>query len=541
VNVTRLHLRGVTVHADTCLDFPARGVVLVTGTNGAGKSSVIEGVSVALWGRTLRGSSPWSGELGTALANLSDGTLVTRARAKGRTSLDFVLPGVPAEKYDTATKAQAALERAIGPWEVWRRTSVFSSHDAAHFSLASDGERKRMLEGLLGLDAFDGALDACRHDLRGAEAKARDGAQRLAVLRERLAAAERALAGARADVASAAQALPPAGATRDVRGLYDAAAADLAETHARLRAVARERGAAEARAAELSARLRALRGGTCPTCLRPVPAETLAELAGSLASAREEGARELAAVEGGAGALEAQAGELREETEALAQAVRVHDRAESARGAHGAALRRAQMAQGAADRLTAEVLAALGTHAAEQAVAEREAATLVTTADVLGLRGVRAHLLTRTLAGIEGVANVWLSRIAGPRFRLSLRGQTERKTGGVSDTISLHLDGAANGEGYAGASGGERRRIDVALLLALAEVSAGAAGHAPGTLFFDEVFDALDADGRGAVVAALSELSRDRAVIVITHNDALIASLRPAVRWHVAAGKVHVS
>jgi DNA repair exonuclease SbcCD ATPase subunit len=58
-------------------------------------------------------------------------------------------------------------------------------------------------------------------------------------------------------------------------------------------------------------------------------------------------------------------------------------------------------------------------------------------------------------------------------------------------------------------------------------------------LFFDEVFDALDADGVEAVLDVLVELAGDRAVVVISHNAELVRNMQAAVRLRVDHGTVH--
>ena len=165
--------------------------------------------------------------------------------------------------------------------------------------------------------------------------------------------------------------------------------------------------------------------------------------------------------------------------------------------------------------------------------AQTEAGILAACERVLGLKGVRAHVLGKALSGVEAVANSWLVRIAGSGLVLSLKPYSEKKSGGTKEAISLEVEGAGGGYGYKASSGGERRRIDVAILLALADIAGAAHGIEGGTLFFDEVFDSLDADGVERVIDALQDLAKDRAVLVISHNPDFVARLSPAKHVHL--------
>lgn len=103
----------------------------------------------------------------------------------------------------------------------------------------------------------------------------------------------------------------------------------------------------------------------------------------------------------------------------------------------------------------------------------------------------------------------------------------------------MEIIGAGGGHGYRGASGGERRRIDIAIMLALAEIAEYASGAQPGTMFMDEVFDALDADfGVPRATDVLQELSRTRCVVVVTHNAELARALKPTQHLHVENGNI---
>jgi DNA repair exonuclease SbcCD ATPase subunit len=79
----------------------------------------------------------------------------------------------------------------------------------------------------------------------------------------------------------------------------------------------------------------------------------------------------------------------------------------------------------------------------------------------------------------------------------------------------------------------------VALLLSLAELSSQARTETSwvSPIFFDEVFDSLDAEGREQVVDLVSDLAQDRCVVLVTHDDQ-VASTSAAKRVRVDAGHI---
>jgi DNA repair exonuclease SbcCD ATPase subunit len=545
MKIAKIGMSRFTAHDATSVAVPTSGIVAVVGSNGSGKSSFIEAVSYALWGKTLRGAVPWRSDTDGLVSVEGFGVSSQRKRDGGKVRLSWATAHASSAGYDTNTKAQEALEAVIGSWDVWRRTHVFSSQDAAHFSTATDGERKRLLESLLGLDRFDAALDRCRAAGKTVNERRFKADRALAAARATLEAAEVALTRSKADLAAA----PPAG---------DPAA--LAAEADRIQALAHRAGqeARSARAAEQTAlsgavekggdlrgmtqRLGALSGrSACPTCQQSVPAALVADLAAAIkaeharAQEAERAARASAATyRADAEELDAEADTLRTQATTLRvaakAAVLAADASRRVQAAHARALKERDAARGSVALEVAEV-----------AAADARLATLDAVGTVLGLRGVRAHVLAQSLSGLEDASAAWLSRLSGDLMRVQFSPYSEKKAGGVSDAISIRC-GTSRHEmrEYDSLSGGERRRVDVSVLLALSEIAAAAHGTVPGTLFFDEVFDALDPAGVDAVADVLGDLATDRAIIVITHSPDLAARLPAAVRWAVDGGRLKV-
>lgn len=586
MNVRKIKLVNAYGHDKTEVELPESGVVVVTGPNGAGKSGLfLEGVALGLWGKTLRGAPGWGADGVEAMARVDlAGLTVERIRAKGKTTVHWQavedgteegnvygaisrlggqVPRGGTVEFETATKAQAALERLVGTFDVWRRTAAFSSSDAAHFSLATDAERKRLLESVLGIERFDEALEACRADMKHVTAKEHHLEVTVAEARASVAAHKRHVETMRAELdkfsTTAPEPLPkpelvlPAGKTSgDLKTMADSAGTEARALATKLAKLDEAVGAANGdarRAVEMANRVNVAQ---CPHCRQDISKDHADKLRRDAADAKERATAEARRVAAERDQLRAEHAELEGERDALLkqagaaqQAEQVHRVAEAqwkAREVERDRWAAQKAAREDAHQKAAELLATVENaleKAEESLVKEhRESATLGAVETVVGLRGPRAQLLGRALGGVEAVANAWLGRLGLAGLQVHLKPYAEKKTGGVTDAISLTVTGAGAGHGYKGASAGERRRIDVALLLGLAEVAGASRGVRPGTMFFDEVFDALDSDGVAAVTAALEELAQDRVVVVVSHNPELARSLAAVRRFRVEEGKL---
>ena len=536
MNVHSVAMRAFMVHDTVDLVLPKAGVIAVTGPNGVGKSSLVEAVSWGLFGKTLRGAAPWREDAKEPceVTLITDQVGLTRQRRGDKGELRWAQqPYATPVTFPTVTKAQEALERVVGPFELWRRSSAFSSADAAHFSLATDAERKRFIESILGLDKFDGALEHCRSDLR----LARDGVvhheSEAALLAERLGAAEQRSVDAHSALEQLGD-LPE-------RNLSLETAARLAEVKKWLQDIREEATTIErdlrtardrvvrsqSNTEEAARRLQVLvEAGVCPTCRRPVDSHSIGELRKLLQRVEEEAKTELGREEAEASVRRPALGELRAEEEALSkrreelcaqQAVEAVTRDEATRYKQ----QRALQEQIAREAKLAKKQALEEAEAVRQSLeqARTQVALLGAVESVLGLRGVRAHVLGRALSGISAAAAAWAHRL-GREFRPVLVD--------VDGKVDLQVMGLGRGD-YRSCSAGERRRVDLALLFALGEVAAAARGRQPGTMFLDECGDHLDRPGTTSLAAALGELATSRAIVVVTHSEALAAEL-PAVQ-----------
>ena len=519
--------------------FPDRGIVLVTGANGEGKSSLIEGASVALFGKTVRGTSPWQANCAGEVSLQTEKFSVRRTHsAGGKNQTFFSVAGTADAEYENVSKANEAITAVVGDFDVWRRACVFSSHDAAHFTLATDAERKRLLEAAIGLTVFDDALTACRKDLTEASSRQSIAASKVAQLGERLAGARTRLDDAMKVLKSTPQLVDiPTLETRRAKAVKLRAELDhdIRKAMEPIAAASREAVGIETHIGMAKQSIRSAQAGTCPTCGAKIAAKDdliqsltskvedfTAKLADAQARARNQG--EIPQLEADRNDLDQKLSEINIQLLGASETSRRREQAESV--------------VAATKKAVEESSAGLDNIIAEEKVAAARVLLLDTVSSVLGTRGVRAQVLSRSLASMEAVANLWLAKVAGDGLRLRMRSFTEKKTGGVSDAISLDVEGAGGGLGYRASSGGERRRLDIAITLALSEVAAASRGEAPGIIFLDELLDCLDADGTAAALSAVRALGETRCVVLITHSEEVLAQLTPTLRLRVADGKV---
>lgn len=514
----RLELSNFMSHASTELELPDEGIILVRGVNGAGKSAVTEALSYALWGKTLRGANPWHD--GTimpvapgALRFTWNGLEVDRSWSGKQQKLSWGADG-KSDEFETRTKAQNALEAIVGPFDLWRRSCVFSSSDAASFSTATDADRKRMLEKLLGLEWFDDALKLARSDFRGAKDRWKAIQDKLALAgqrREDLLAQIDLFATQLDGMEDPADCSELEAEAKKQRKLRDGLQSELSDYSSTVMKKNRVLAQREQALNTTIKKFRALQDNKCHECGQDLDVELREVLEASATTEKEKLEKARTTTQQQISAMDEDIDSAQKELNLLTAVVeQLATKLASIRSqAQGfkKATRGLKKAQLELDALTKS-------HEALTASFEKlqpEVAELDAVERILGLRGVRAHILGSVLGSIEAVANTWLAKLSAGTMSLELSEYTEKKAGGMKDAISLRVRGGD----FQASSGGERRRVDVSLLLALSQVTST---HAGWPLIFDEVFDALDEPGITQVIGALKELAKSRPVVVITHS-----------------------
>lgn len=532
MHINRVRLEGFTVHKQTELTLPKQGVVVVTAPNGHGKSSILEGVAFGLWGKTLRGAPPWSGKAGLVEVSVTVGKdEITVLRSQDK-SIFVKVNGKPTH-YETATKAQKAIIELVGEFDVWRRCAVFSSGDAAHFSQATDSERKTLLERVVGVDIFDDAVDTLKAKLTAAQSEAAAADAAKAAVTRVIASSGHHLLGAEEALASLQNAVKYVECDKlreevaSSEGLLKEAQGQVKEGKALVRSITEDEANARAQHQQVERRCtqaERYEGKLCPTCEQAWPSGTLAPLREELANAKVV----LTRIAETRSIYTAMLSESEEMCTVLTEKVRNTERA----------LQRAEVAKAKLDAAKAEVLrivqqretaeAEVAQHETKRAALSKTCAELKLALDVVGLKGVRATLLSEAVDQFSALAQEHVGRFS-PGVRLTVNPYTAKST------IDFDVTGVGGGS-YKGASQGERRRLDIALMLALGELEAAYHGVGTSTLWVDEAFDALDTAGIEALGEALVDLASNRCVFVITHSPDVVRGIPSVASYTIENG-----
>ena len=532
MNIHAIDITNFMNHVGTSVELPDEGVVVLTGANGSGKSAITEAVCWSAFKKTIRKASPTPPDATPFVRLTTDELVIERSGKTGNTLKWWFLDEDPVA-WETSTKAQLALEDANTDMTTWLRTHFFSPPTAG-FGMATDSERKRLLERMLGLVHYETAYRECLGDLSQATKTSTRLDRDLEVIEVELEGLEDRIVDAEVvleensesdplvlpDLSSVKQDLDERRKERHrIKESLKSMRTDLMHASALLKSAEREY-------------LR-LAKDSCPTCGQDIPEPLRDRLAATVAKTRAEATQQEAQLAAEEDDVSDQLQELEEEIAEAQTELGALTQKKAAQAAVERHRMKAERALAVLKQKNEEIEDRLADIADELEEAQHKTDVLKASGDALGVKGYRAHVLSEALRGLEGAANSVLDHLTVGKIRIKLSSYSTSKKGSVSDSISLTVKIGDSVQDYRSCSTGQRRRVDVAMVLALARLSG-----AGGTLWFDEVFDGLDTDGVDRLTELLSTLAVGRAVVVITHSRELAKKIQARERWHVTAGEL---
>ena len=125
-------------------------------------------------------------------------------------------------------------------------------------------------------------------------------------------------------------------------------------------------------------------------------------------------------------------------------------------------------------------------------------------------QGLVKYIIRNVLSYLNSKVNYYLSHLSQGKFFIEFDQE-------LKETIT-HRGEVVN---YISLSGGERRKVGLAVMLGLQQLLNISSNSESNLLFFDEVAENLDQDGLDGLYILLSDLKKSKTLFVITHNNYL--------------------
>jgi DNA repair exonuclease SbcCD ATPase subunit len=561
-----------------------RGLVLIRGenqdtsaadSNGSGKSHLFKAISWCLFGDTVEGDKhdevirhgAKQTIVGLSWSDGADDWSVVRQKARGAAaSLKLFHAGEDVSAMTMQT-TQLEINRRLGmDFHAWRNTVMYGQGDLARFAdpATTDAERKVILKRILRLEVLDKALSLARSKLAAAGTE-------LAKMRGELESIEAEKRGMSeghdiqeiiGNLEAEAKALD-AKASRAPRlnkilAQIQERLADMVEAkkefeHIRVAiADARVRSERDQSVARVSKRDQAriqhqidtLEAGECPTCGAPSASVHVKRKVGGLrqelAAACQEEASAHASVQAIATLVREQQALAAELAERLKDLQTWQQKAADV----GAELKQIAYSELEATKKRKEIKRLqdeVKQHRARLAALNIRADKLLKLVEALeddkfhtdfwvkgfGNSGLPSYLMDDIIPQIAAGANHYLETLADGDIRVEFDTQSKLKSGDLREKLSINWVI----EGIPGVmpSGGQKKKISIAVDLALMDIVAAREHAGIDLLLLDEIFDGLDASGKSRVMDLLQELRHKRSSIFVISHDPGLAEMFESV------------
>lgn len=134
--------------------------------------------------------------------------------------------------------------------------------------------------------------------------------------------------------------------------------------------------------------------------------------------------------------------------------------------------------------------------------------------------GVRAHILDTVTPFLNARTSDYLSALSDGNISAVWTTLSTTAKGDLKEKFNIDVSNEKGAESFAGLSGGEKRKVRLATMLALQDLVASRATKPINLWLGDEIDDALDRSGLERLMGILERKARERGtVLVVSHSD----------------------
>ena len=139
---------------------------------------------------------------------------------------------------------------------------------------------------------------------------------------------------------------------------------------------------------------------------------------------------------------------------------------------------------------------------------------------VFGPAGVRAHILDTVTPYLNDRTRDYLGALSDGNIHATWTTLSKTAKGDLKEKFSIEVTNDKGSESFAGLSGGEKRKVRLATVMALQDMVASRAAKPIDIFIGDEIDDAIDDAGLERLMGVLERKARERGtVLVISHKS----------------------
>ena len=141
-------------------------------------------------------------------------------------------------------------------------------------------------------------------------------------------------------------------------------------------------------------------------------------------------------------------------------------------------------------------------------------------------QGIIKFIIRNVLDYLNNKVNYYLSFLTNSKYNLYFDEELNEKVITYDQDIQ-----------YISLSGGEKRKVNLAVTMALKDLLLLTDKNQTNILFLDEIAENLDEEGINGLYSLLQEIKKDKLIFVITHNKYLKTLLHSAPRLSIIKSK----
>ncbi len=470
------------------------GITLITGPNGSGKTTILEGLQWSIWGKNARAAA-----IGTEITVETDKTVLLRTVSKSGETVKHN------DVRTSKTKIKDEVENEFGSYEAWSNTMLINARTIGRFFKIANSERWSLIAKIVGAEEFYKSRQVAQERARTIDS-AKYG------LQERKRTSDWALRGAQDSINQILKytveelTLPEFDAELN-RELDTKIRAQLKEIRERRPEIEAWIQKAQTDLADLQVELLNLQEEVCDACNQPKNDRRL-EIVQKIADKKAELAKAERLLDKSQDKEEAAIIEIKRLGKEKDEYEQTEYRVEQAH------TRWESYDKDIVKKLKSHVAAVISSDTIEEEIKanSKEAAIVAKSIDALQRAG--DMLIEKVITNLTKITNSYLELIESP-IKIDIV-CADRKI-----VIKTNLPG----EDYSNCSSGEQRRIDLCLTFALATI-VSEIGKIPAEspYVIDEAFDSLDEQGMSAVLLLACKLAETRQVFLVSHTIPAVAA-----------------